>query len=250
MARRARRSRRGDPQMRKLRGKIDQPAMPALLHAVRRTGRLHVPQAIEHRALGEEPHAVPSLRRAAQLGGRDGRRGCRPRSCSPTSGRATSRATRRHTSSPVLMRFYVVATGCCSSPGPARQDRPGVGSSYRSWPATSMPSPPWDRRGAPARVGHGTSDGPWVPLGAGVHTGPAFVGRVEGFEQRIHGARRHDQRRAHLAAEAKAGESVPRRWAALETSGLERRHLSLKGHEVDALVIAVDDVATSSTGAA
>jgi hypothetical protein len=38
--------------------------------------------------------------------------------------------------------------------------------------------------------------------------------------------------------------------AALETEVLERRHLSLKGHEVDALVIAVDGVSTPSTGAA
>ena len=27
-------------------------------------------------------------------------------------------------------------------------------------------------------TGHGTPEGPWVPLGAGVHTGSAFVGIV------------------------------------------------------------------------
>jgi adenylate cyclase len=102
-------------------------------------------------------------------------------------------------------------------------------------------------------VGHGTFDGPWVPLGAGVHTGPAFVGYVsKGFDSEFTALGDTINVAAHLAAQAKAGEILVTEavGAALETSGLERRHLSLKGHEVDALVIAVDDIATSSTGAA
>lgn len=29
-------------------------------------------------------------------------------------------------------------------------------------------------------TGHGTNEGPWLPVGAGIHTGPAFVGTVGG----------------------------------------------------------------------
>jgi len=102
-------------------------------------------------------------------------------------------------------------------------------------------------------VGHGTVDGPWVPLGAGVHTGPAFVGYVSrGFDSEFTALGDTINVAAHLAAQAKAGEILITEavGATLETEGLERRHLSLKGHEVDAFVIAVDGVSTPSTGAA
>src|SRR5262245_22062197 len=54
-------------------------------------------------------------------------------------------------------------------------------------------------------VGHGTADGPWVPLGAGVHTGPAFVGYVsKGFESEFTALGDTINVAAHLAAQAKA----------------------------------------------
>ena len=104
-----------------------------------------------------------------------------------------------------------------------------------------------------AAVGYGSEAGPWLRLGAGVHSGPSFIGFVSrGLDSMFTALGDTINVAAHLAAEAKAGEILITEavGAALETSGLERRRLSLKGHEVDALVIAVDDVATSSTGAA
>jgi adenylate cyclase len=92
-------------------------------------------------------------------------------------------------------------------------------------------------------VGYGSETGPWLRLGAGVHTGPSFVGFVpRGLDSEFTALGDTINVAAHLAAEAKAGEILITEavGAALETSGLERRHLSLKGHEVDALVVSID----------
>ena len=91
----------------------------------------------------------------------------------------------------------------------------------------------------------GHADGqPWVPLGVGVHTGIAFVGIV--------GTRGSSDFTAlgdpvniasHLASQAAAGEIlVSDATAAAATMAhhdLERRHVSLKGHPLDALVLRV-----------
>jgi adenylate cyclase len=93
-------------------------------------------------------------------------------------------------------------------------------------------------------VGYGSQDGPWVPLGAGVHTGETFVGYVSRGESSEFTALGDTINvAAHLAAHAAAGEILITQEvaASLDTSGLERRHLSLKGHERDAFVIAVED---------
>jgi adenylate cyclase len=95
-----------------------------------------------------------------------------------------------------------------------------------------------------AAVGYGSPDGPWLTLGAGVHTGTSFVGylsRGEASEFTAMGDTINVT--AHLAAAAAPGEILvtDEVGASLETSGLERRRLSLKGHEVDALVIAVEE---------
>ena len=91
-------------------------------------------------------------------------------------------------------------------------------------------------------TGHDTEYGPWLPLGAGVNTGIAFVGMVsrEGgseftsFGDPINIA-------AHLAAHAGPGEILLTDAAAaaagLQMTGLQRRRLSLKGHEVTAAVL-------------
>ena len=89
-------------------------------------------------------------------------------------------------------------------------------------------------------VGYGSEEGPWVPLGAGVHTGPAFVGYISRGEQSDFTALGNTINvAAHLAARAGPGEILITEEvrAALEVDDLERRHLSLKGHEVDAFVI-------------
>jgi len=95
-----------------------------------------------------------------------------------------------------------------------------------------------------AAVGYGSEAGPWLRLGAGVHTGPSFIGFVSrGLDSEFTALGDTINVTAHLAAQAKAGEILITEavGAAIETEGLERRHLSLKGHEVDALVVSIDE---------
>jgi len=104
-----------------------------------------------------------------------------------------------------------------------------------------------------AAAGYGTTQGPWITLGAGVHTGTSFVGFVSrGLHSEFTALGDTINIAAHLAADARAGEILITEavGASLETSGLERRHLSLKGHELDALVITVDERGSTSAGAA
>jgi adenylate cyclase len=91
-------------------------------------------------------------------------------------------------------------------------------------------------------VGYGTEGGPWIPLGAGVHTGTAFVGLVSsGSAYEFTALGDTPNVAAHLAAQAKPGEILVTDGVAafLETDGPERRSLSLKGHPVEALVLPV-----------
>ena len=128
-------------------------------------------------------------------------------------------------------------------------------SSFRSWRAGARQRAPLRPREAPLpSVGYGSEEGPWLPLGAGVHTG-AFVRRV----RLARGGRASSPRSATRSTSRRIS---PRRrepgeiliteevGASLETGGLERRHLSLKGHELDALVIAVEARGPASAGAA
>lgn len=95
-------------------------------------------------------------------------------------------------------------------------------------------------------TGHGDSSGPWIPVGAGVHTGRAFVGKVgsEGVTD-ITALGDAVNIAARLASQAKAGEilvSESTYHAAGLTSGdLERRNLYLKGRSepVDVRVLKV-----------
>jgi adenylate cyclase len=93
-------------------------------------------------------------------------------------------------------------------------------------------------------TGHADANGPWLPLGAGVHTGVAFVGMVSrgstsdftAFGDPINVA-------AHVASQAVAGEILITDAAAsaggVETGGLERRRLELKGVEMNAVILPV-----------
>jgi adenylate cyclase len=100
-------------------------------------------------------------------------------------------------------------------------------------------------------TGHGEPDGPWVPVGAGVHSGTAFVGMV-GSDNASDFTALGDPVNvtAHLAAQAAIGEVLVTTDAAaaagLDVGGLERRSLSLKGHAVDALVISTEPAAAPS----
>ena len=89
-------------------------------------------------------------------------------------------------------------------------------------------------------VGYGTEAGPWLPLGAGIHTGTSFIGFVSrGLDSEFTALGNTINLAAHLAAQAKAGEILitDAVRAGLEADGLERRHVSLKGHELDAYAI-------------
>jgi adenylate cyclase len=77
---------------------------------------------------------------------------------------------------------------------------------------------------------------PWVPIGAGVHTGMPYVGRVgEGDACDFTAVGDAVNTTARLASSAAAGEILVTATAAsaarLDTSGLEMRTLSLRGRE-------------------
>jgi adenylate cyclase len=93
-------------------------------------------------------------------------------------------------------------------------------------------------------VGYGSETGPWLPLGAGVHTGRSFVGFVSrGLDSEFTAFGDTINIAAHLAEHARPGEILitDAVGTSLETEGLERRNLSLKGHEIDALVVEVEN---------
>jgi adenylate cyclase len=94
-------------------------------------------------------------------------------------------------------------------------------------------------------VGYGSVEGPWLRLGAGVHTGPAFVGYVSrGEDSEFTALGDTINVAAHLAAQAGPGEILVTDAvrASLDVDDLQRRHLSLKGHELDAFVVRADAV--------
>jgi adenylate cyclase len=97
-------------------------------------------------------------------------------------------------------------------------------------------------RGLLEQTGNGGPD-PWIPVGAGVHTGRSFVGAVgEGDARDFTALGDTVNTAARLTSLAGAGEilvSAPAATAGgLETAGLERRTLELRGREqgVDAWV--------------
>ncbi len=83
-------------------------------------------------------------------------------------------------------------------------------------------------------TGHERSEGPWVPVGVGIHTGTAFVGAVGSAGVSDITALGDDVNlTARLASVASAGEilitEASRTAAGLAAEGLEPRHLELKG---------------------
>jgi len=98
-------------------------------------------------------------------------------------------------------------------------------------------------------TGHGSTEGPWVPLGAGVHTGPAFVGIVGSNESSDFTALGDPVNiAAHLASQAAIGEVLLSEevaaGAGLLDAPLEHRYVSLKGHQIDAFVLSLSHGAT------
>ena len=98
-------------------------------------------------------------------------------------------------------------------------------------------------------TGHGSTEGPWVPLGAGVHTGPAFVGIVGSNESSDFTALGDPVNvAAHLASQAAIGEILLSEQVAagagLLDATLEHRSVSLKGHPIHAFVLSASHGAT------
>ena len=84
-------------------------------------------------------------------------------------------------------------------------------------------------------TGHEEADGPWVPIGAGVHTGPAWVGSVgEGPRTELTVLGDNVNIAARLATAAQGGEVLVTTEAATAAGldpTLERRRLELKGKQ-------------------
>ena len=86
-------------------------------------------------------------------------------------------------------------------------------------------------------TGHQGADGPWIPVGIGIHTGTAYIGTVgeHGEVEDIAVLGDNVNVAARLAGLAGAGEILiseeTRLAAELDTTGMEPRRLSLKGKE-------------------
>lgn len=95
-------------------------------------------------------------------------------------------------------------------------------------------------------TGHGTPVGPWIPVGAGVHTGRVWFGAVgEAPHVELTALGDPVNTTARLAAAAKAGEILVSGDAAVRIgldTALERRSLDLKGKEqpFDVRVVGMD----------
>ena len=85
------------------------------------------------------------------------------------------------------------------------------------------------------RTGHENAKGPWIPVGIGVHTGPAYVGVMGGEDSTLDftALGDHVNTTARLASQAEAGEilisDATYSAASLEMDNLEHRELELKG---------------------
>jgi adenylate cyclase len=92
-------------------------------------------------------------------------------------------------------------------------------------------------------TGHGAPTAPWLPLGAGVHTGPAWVGAVgDGAHVELTALGDTVNTTSRLAAAARAGEilvSVDAARAAGFGAKLERRLVELKGKQEPVEVVSV-----------
>jgi adenylate cyclase len=83
-------------------------------------------------------------------------------------------------------------------------------------------------------TGHDSSDGPWLPIGVGVHTGVAFLGSVGSYEHAVDIAVLGDPPNvaARLSSSAAIGEILISEDAYvrdMELDKLEKRQLALKG---------------------
>ena len=105
-----------------------------------------------------------------------------------------------------------------------------------------------------ANTGHGRSSPPWVPVGIGVHTGPAYVGVMgtEGGQLDFTGVGDAVNIAARLGSAGAAGEllvsTATASSADLDTTGLEVRTLQLKGRAEPVDVVVLGAAAGAAVG--
>lgn len=103
-----------------------------------------------------------------------------------------------------------------------------------------------------AATGHRDPDGPWAPVGAGVHTGMVWMGAIgEGTHVELTAVGDAVNVTARLASAARAGEVLVTADAATAAGldpTLERRSLELKGKQVATEVVSlrVDEAVTTA----
>jgi adenylate cyclase len=102
-------------------------------------------------------------------------------------------------------------------------------------------------------TGHADAGGPWVPVGAGIHTGMAWMGAVgEGSSTQLTAVGDAVNTAARLASVAEAGEILVTTDAAKAAGlddNLERRSLELKGKAAATDVVVLKVGAASTTAA-
>jgi adenylate cyclase len=97
-------------------------------------------------------------------------------------------------------------------------------------------------------TGHTDEDGPWIPLGVGVHAGNAFVGMLgqRGGSMELTALGDDINLGARLADAAAVGEILASiqlvQEVGLDTDGLEHRHLDLKGKSEPFEVVVVKPI--------
>ncbi|MGE5223684.1 MAG: adenylate/guanylate cyclase domain-containing protein [Omnitrophica WOR_2 bacterium] len=96
-------------------------------------------------------------------------------------------------------------------------------------------------------TGHGTEQGPWIPVGIGIHTGTAWVGSIvgaSGAAADFTALGDHVNIAARLASNAGRGEvlisEATYKAAQVEIEGLEKRVLELKGKSEPVTVLVLN----------
>ena len=92
-------------------------------------------------------------------------------------------------------------------------------------------------------TGHGDANGPWLPIGAGVNTGPTWIGAVGDAAHRemtvLGDAVNVTARLASVAAAGEVLVTVDAAHAASLSPSLDRRSLQLKGRDKATEVVAL-----------
>jgi adenylate cyclase len=148
----------------------------------------------------------------------------------------------------VIDRFYAVATTVVFDHDGASTSSSGTSLWPRSFLVDGRCTRPWidAARALLTATGHADRDGPWLPIGAGVNTGPTWVGAVgDAAHRELTVLGDSVNTTARLASVAEAGEilvTIQSAQAAGLANSLELRSLQLKGKNepTDVVVLRVE----------